>query len=141
MWENNVDISNQNKIQNQSQNQNQNHQLSRGGGVGNGGGKDTNDFHCGIQVSHFSSNDASGVNTDEEVSMDIMAHHSEPSSKSLLDPNYGDLKDVWQRDTDQRSDSVGDEEPETPFACSTRCLRAVTTIIVDEGDMNPLKVN
>jgi hypothetical protein len=32
-----------------------------------------------------------------------------------------------------------DEELETPFECSFLCLRAVTTIIVDENDMNPLK--
>lgn len=40
----------------------------------------------------------------------------------------------------KRSDSLVDEDLETPFACSSHCLRAVTTITVDEGDMNPLKV-
>ena len=40
----------------------------------------------------------------------------------------------------KRSDSLIDEDLETPFECSSHCLRAMTTIIVDENDMNPLKV-
>ena len=40
----------------------------------------------------------------------------------------------------KRSDSLIDEDLETPFECSSHCLRAMTTITVDENDMNPLKV-
>ena len=44
------------------------------------------------------------------------------------------------REMMKRSDSLIDEDLETPFACSSHCLRAMTTITVDENDMNPLKV-
>jgi hypothetical protein len=37
--------------------------------------------------------------------------------------------------------SFADEEPDTPYQCAdgNGCLQGVTTILVDENDMNPLK--
>ena len=39
-----------------------------------------------------------------------------------------------------KEEDYDDEERDTPYLLSSGCIRAVTTIIVDEGDMNPLKV-
>ena len=41
----------------------------------------------------------------------------------------------------KKEDDYDDEERDTPYLLSSGCIRAVTTITVDEGDMNPLKVS
>ena len=59
--------------------------------------------------------------------------HKRKSVEGIIEGEEG-------REKTKRSDSLIDEDLETPFECSSHCLRAMTTITVDENDMNPLKV-
>ena len=75
---------------------------------------------CGVSSQHSSSNTRSRGRAPQ-------CHHSGSC-------DCGGMNSLKEEDYD-------DEERDTPYLLSSGCIRAVTTIVVDEGDMNPLKVS
>ena len=81
-------------------------------------------------------NDQAMRSSTRTINSDYCKETSDHRSKKV----EGIVEGKEGREMMKRSDSLIDEDLETPFACSSHCLRAMTTITVDENDMNPLKV-